>query len=333
MAKKLRNRRTIAVLVVFIGTVTVVAGFTTPSAFALAPMVVTVPGPPAGVTASPGYASATVSWRPPSSDGGSPITNYRVTLSPGSEFCKSGEATSCTVTGLKTGTTYTVSVRARNKKGFGSTSASVAVTPGSPLAPTEIHATAGNAQATVTWTAAADNRSPITHYTVTSNPESKTCTAAATSCTMTGLKNDTAYEFRVSATNARGTGPESAFSPSVFPPIVRTIPLDDMYGISSDGTHVWVANYDVNTVTELDVSNGSVIRNIAVADGPWGVSADGTHVWVTNEGSNTVTELNASDGSVVQTIPVGNTPEAISSDGTHVWVTDSTGVSEFPQCD
>ena len=68
------------------------------------------------------------------------------------------------------------------------------------------------------------------------------------------------------------------------------------------------------------------------ADHPYGVSSDGTHVWVANTSDNTVTELNASDGSVVQTIPWAATPYGVSSDGTHVWVTNSydNTVSEFP---
>jgi uncharacterized repeat protein (TIGR02543 family) len=91
-------------------------------------------------------------------------------------------------------------------------------------------------------------------------------------------------------------------------------------GISSDATHVWVANYGGNSVTELNASSGSAVQTIGVGSGPHAVSSDGTHVWVANNGSNTVTELNASDGSAVQTIGVGSYPVAVSSDGTHVWV-------------
>ncbi len=91
-------------------------------------------------------------------------------------------------------------------------------------------------------------------------------------------------------------------------------------GISSDGTHVWVANYHSDTVTELAASTGGVIQTIAVGSGPEGISSDGTNVWVANFLSNTVTELNASTGALVQTIDVGGQPDAISSDGTDVWV-------------
>ena len=37
-----------------------------------------------------------------------------------------------------------------------------------------------------------------------------------------------------------------------------------------------------NTVSELNASTGSVVQTITVGSGPYGVSSDGTHVWVTN---------------------------------------------------
>ena len=67
-------------------------------------------------------------------------------------------------------------------------------------------------------------------------------------------------------------------------------------------------------------SAASVVKTIAVGTEPDGISSDGTHVWVANAISDTVTELNASTGAVVQTIAVGNSPYGVSSDGTHVWV-------------
>jgi YVTN family beta-propeller protein len=74
-------------------------------------------------------------------------------------------------------------------------------------------------------------------------------------------------------------------------------------------------------VTELNASDCSVVRTIGLGGDLDGISSDGTHVWVANSSDNTVTELNASNGSVVQTIGVGGYPFGVSSDGTHVWVT------------
>ena len=112
--------------------------------------------------------------------------------------------------------------------------------------------------------------------------------------------------------------------PVIGPPptqVVQTIPVGvGPSAVSSDGTHVWVANGSGSSVTELDASTGTVDRTIAVGSGADAISSDGTHVWVTNPNGNSVTELDASTGAVVQTIGVGNFAQAISSDGTHVWV-------------
>jgi hypothetical protein len=89
------------------------------------------PGAPRTVTASPGDGSARVSWAAPSSDGGSPITAYHVTASPGGQTCTwtAGPLT-CTIEALTNGTTYTVTVRAENAYGIGPASEpSNAVTP------------------------------------------------------------------------------------------------------------------------------------------------------------------------------------------------------------
>jgi len=65
--------------------------------------------------------------------------------------------------------------------------------------------------------------------------------------------------------------------------------------------------------------------------GPWGVSSDGTHVWVANNDNNTVSEIQASSGTVIRTIHVGGQPGEVSSDKTHVWVTSGIDtVSEIP---
>lgn len=81
--------------------------------------------------------------------------------------------------------------------------------PEAPGSPTGATATAGNAQATVTFTAPVSNGgSAITGYTVTSNPAGGVDSNAGTTGlthTITGLTNGTAYTFTVTATNAAGT--------------------------------------------------------------------------------------------------------------------------------
>ena len=113
-----------------------------------------------------------------------------------------------------------------------------------PNAPTIGTATAGASSASVTFTAPANvGGGAITGYTVTSSPGGFTGTGASSPITVSGLSNFTSYTFTVVATNAFGTGPQSAASNSVTP----VPPSQTAY--TTPGTYSWVAPSGLSPAT------------------------------------------------------------------------------------
>jgi hypothetical protein len=87
-----------------------------------------------------------------------------------------------------------------------------------PGAPASVSASAGNGSASVSWGAAADNRGPITSYSVSwqgSGGQSGSTSVGGDSrhATVSGLANGTRYTMTVTATNKAGTGPGASASP------------------------------------------------------------------------------------------------------------------------
>jgi hypothetical protein len=189
---------------------------------------VTTPSAATGLVAVGGDKSATLTWTAPLSNGGSAITGYTVqafnaagTDAVEGKTCTPATATgtNCIVTGLTNGTAYTFKVTAANAKGSGAASnLSATATPvAAPAAPGSPLATANTGKkVTISWTAPANNGSPITGYTVTAytwngsletivTPAKKCTTTSATTCTISALTAGTQYTFKITATNAKGT--------------------------------------------------------------------------------------------------------------------------------
>jgi hypothetical protein len=189
----------------------------------------TIPGAPTIGTATGGNTGASVAFTAPANNG-SPITGYTVTAADSTTPANghqtaTGTSSPITVTGLTNGDSYTFTVIATNGDGPGPASAaSNAVVPSTlPGAPTITSTSSGKGSATIGFSAAAGNGSPITSYTVTAadaaNPAlgKQTATGAQSPITVTGLVDGQSYTFTVTATNANGTGPASAPSGNVFP--------------------------------------------------------------------------------------------------------------------
>lgn len=95
------------------------------------------PPPPTTIIAFAGNSSATVTWTAPATDGGSPLTGFTVTSSPGGVMLTVGPTKgSAVLTGLTNGTPYTFTVVATNSIGNSAPSvASNSVTPAASSPP------------------------------------------------------------------------------------------------------------------------------------------------------------------------------------------------------
>lgn len=196
-----------------------------PTSAAATPLPASTPSAPRTVTATAGAGSATVTWAAPISDGGSAITSYTVTGSPGGTCTVA--ALTCTISGLTAGTSYTFTVQARNVNGLGTASApsnAVVPTASLPNAPTGLTGTPGNGLVNLSWAAPMLGAPAPTSYVVrySSNGGSTWSTpvstgSAALAYTVAGLTNGTAYVFQVAGVNGAGTGPWSASSVAVTP--------------------------------------------------------------------------------------------------------------------
>jgi hypothetical protein len=261
----------------------------------------TLPGAPTNAVATAGILQASVAFTAPAFDGGSEITSYTVTSSPGT-IVSSGSASPVVVSGLTGGTTYTFTVKANNAAGSSVASAassSVSIAIPIPGAPTNVTATAGTAQATVSFTAPSyTGSSPITSYMVTASPGNIIGSGSASPITVTGLTNGATYTFTVTAINSYGVSPASTASASLVIPVPPF-------------------NITVAGGTNIVVNKAWIINN---SGGVWSGTGAAT-VTVTNTGqikstsTSTAALIFASD---LSTMPSGSSVRFVNNSGCYV---------------
>jgi hypothetical protein len=102
----------------------------------------------------------------------------------------------------------------------------------------------------------------------------------------------------------------------------KTIELPDgVQNIAVGGGAVWIIARRRNTVTRLDISDGTQ-RSIFVGEKPFGIAYGRGAVWVTNNGDDTVTRIDS--GSLnTRILPVDRGPKGVAVGAGAVWVANS----------
>ena len=187
---------------------------------------VDLPGAPQSLTArADGETEIELSWRSPSSDGGSRVTGYRIEVSEdGSGGWSVLEAdtsrTSHTHRGLSSGSTRHYRVSAINSAGTGPHSNTAHATTDSvdlPGAPQSLTARAdGETEIELSWRSpSSDGGSRVTGYRIEVSEDGSggwsvlEDDTSRTSHTHRGLSSGSTRHYRVSAINSAGTGPHS----------------------------------------------------------------------------------------------------------------------------
>ena len=193
----------------------------TSSSFARqAPCIAAPPSVPLDPHAIAGDGQVFLSWNVPSSNGGSPITNYKIFrgTSPGIEpyLDETGNITSYLDIAVLNGQIYYYAVCAVNGDGDSVQSVEASATPAAiPSAPLALLTTAGNMQIVLTWdTPASNGGAAITAYrifqgTIPGGEVLLATIGVVLTHTVTGLTNGIRYYFKVAAMNVMGTGANS----------------------------------------------------------------------------------------------------------------------------
>lgn len=198
----------------------------------------TVPGSPT-LSANPSSAtSINLSWIPPSNDGGSPITGYKIEYANGTSsftilVANTGNTqTSYSHTKLVTGTSYIYRVSAINSIGTGSSSNSVTATPQETKTPTITSAIAiSPTSAKISWIAPSQTYGQIISgyridQVINGNPLviDDSISSSTTSYTVTNLSTGKTYNFVITALLSGGSQTNPSPPASVTPTSTSTAP-------------------------------------------------------------------------------------------------------------
>ena len=267
-----------------------------------------LPPPPAAPTnlqASPGNAQVNLTWT--ASIGATSYNVKRSTTSGGgyTTVATGVGGTSFNNSGVSNGTTYFYVVTAVNGSGESGNSNEASTTPQlppPPAPPTNLQASAGNTQVTLTWTASSGATSyTVKRATVSGGPYSDVVTGhTSTSYTNTGLTNGTNYFYVVSATGAGGQGGNSTQ--------VQATPTAPSF-----------------TLTGQDIGSVGTAGSYSVSGAAHTVRGSGVDVWNTTDEFHFAHRAMTGDGTFTARVTSLTGPDGFAKAG--VMMRDGTGAT------
>ena len=330
-------------------------GLSAASASAAATPTVTllVPGQVTGLSATPGDAEFTLSWSAPSSDGGSPITDYDYTTDGGTTWRATGSTgTSYVVTQLSfpgihavvNGQNYVVRVRAVNAIGNGPRSTLVTVEPNPPASITGVAVsaiTASSARATVSLSNPGSLSTAVYgRYRPTLggswvNLASQTTSGTSVLFIMSGLTAGTDYRVEVSISSAYATEASALFtttttvaiSPDPSALAIRRLQNYEFSAVVSAGVDSYTISETPDTgditlrTTEAGLNCGNQTNEVSIPAG------DGFWLRACSAGDLTLTITDDDDSTVSVTYDVTVLPVLASVTGVSVASITSTAAS------
>ena len=285
-----------------------------------------VPQAPTSLVATPGNGQLEIAFTP-GSDGGSSITNYEYTINGGSTWVALNpvDTTSpVTISGLTNGTSYTVSLRALNILGASIGSASVTSTPVTvPSAPTNLIATRGNGELSISFMPGNNGGSAITNYEYTTNGGTTWIPLnpvdSASPVTIPGLTNGVAYTVALRAVNALGFSVSSATVNSTPPTISSFTPTSGAIGspvviTGTDFTGATAVRFNGINATSFTINSATQITTTVPTGATTGSISVTTAGGTGNSSSNftiiripTVSSFTPSSGVVGTTVTITGT--------------------------
>jgi len=225
---------------------------------------VSTPSAPQTLQAIPEVGQIDLKWTQPASDGGRAISNYTVyrgtAPSVQTVLALTGTATSYSDARVIPGQKYYYSVSANNSIGEGPMSDEVSacsiVVPSAPLG---LVAHAGNGSCALNWSSPVITGSETLTYHVFRD-DGPIWNGTETSCIDIGLTNGVLYEYKVSANNSNGWGPNSTAVTAM--PLLPSAPSVPLHLAATPGVENVTLHWDAPTF-----SNGSAVSGYRVLFG------------------------------------------------------------------